>query len=167
MRFSALFLIALVSLTTMIGSGCQRHVELPPPPAKPTSIWSNQDGQTVAKQLVDHLARSAWTSQFRDRNGRAVRIIAGEIGDVSGKLVDMTAFINDISTSMANAGEKISAAATAEQADYVIRGKIGSQASTENGQAVTYFTIDLGFYDSKTGEPVGEPFAKEHRVVGQ
>lgn len=159
---TAVLLLAPLALVT---TGCQRkEAPPPPPPAKPASIWTAEDAKTVATAAIQAATQDAWTSQFRDRNGRAARIAIGEITDHSGKEVDIAGFEAALTAALGDGGDKLAVAQSAETADCILKGTIGASSATEDGQAVTYFSIDLRFVDAKSGDPIW-PFGKEHRVA--
>lgn len=166
MRLATIAASTLLFVSIALGlAGCQRAEPPPPPPPAPVSIWTDADAKTVADQAVGAAASDAWTSQFRDRNGRPAKVVVGEISDRSGKHVDTEAFAAALATALAAAGEKLASAPSADAADCILRGSVGASEAVEDGQPVTYFTIDLTFADAKTGDPIW-PFAVSHPVQG-
>ena len=168
MRLAPIPLALLLLPALLVVPGCDRREPEPvpePPPAAPVSIWSASDAQAVATQLVEAATRDAWTSQFRDRNGRAATTRVGEIIDRSGHGVDIDALSAAITQALTSTGgDKL--AAGNETADYVIGGVVGSSSGTdEQGKPVTFFAIDLSFSDAKTGDKVW-PFSVERPVSG-
>lgn len=164
MRIAPIFLI-LVPLLILVAGCAPRHVEPlpPPPPAAPTSIWTTVDSTAIASEFVEAAAKDAWTSQFRDRNGRAARLAIGEITDRSGKNIAIDDLIAALRSAIQAGGDKLALAEG--PADFTLRGSIGASEATENGTPITWFAIDLGTIDTN-GNPVW-PFAKERPVSGR
>jgi hypothetical protein len=161
-------LLAVLALVPLVlaATGCApRHQELPPPPppAAPVSIWTAADAQAVAGQLIDAAAQDARASQFRDRNGRALRIAIGEITDRSGKHVATSELAAALRSAIGAGGDKLTLADG--PADYTLRGSIAASEATEDGVAVTWFAIDLALVDA-AGD-AGWPLAVERRVAGR
>ena len=129
---------ALVLTGALAVPGCGRT---PPPPAPvPVSSWSANDSTAVAQELVDAYLSQPWTSQFRDRNGRAAKIVLGDIEDRSGDHFDTVILGKAIATRL-TASDKI---AVAEQgADYRLGGVVTMTADTKDGAKIHYFRVSL------------------------
>ena len=168
MRFapSALALLALPALA--FAPACRRAEAPPPPPppAAPVSIWGHADSLEVATRVVDAAARDAWTSQFRDRNGRAATIAVGQIVDRSGQTVPVAGLAQAIDAALASAGGDKLASGTAAS-DYVLGGVIAaSPGTTADGVAATFFAIDLTLVERASGDTTWH-FAVEWPVTGR
>lgn len=155
MRFASLALAVLVLPSIALAPACKRREEAlppPPPPAAPVSIWGAADSQAVATQLVEAAVRDPWTSQFRDRNGRAATVAVGEIIDRSGHAIPLAGLTEAINTALATAGgDKL--AAGGASSDFVISGVIGASAgTTADGTAATFFAIDLSRTERTSGD---------------
>ena len=166
MRLAPFALAVLVLPILAVGSGCQRHEEAPAPPpaAAPVSIWSEADSQAVAAQLVEAAAAHAWSSQFRDRNGRAATIAIGTITDRSGKDIPVDGLAAEVAAAITAAGgDKL--ATGGESSDFILGGVVGASAGTiGDGQPATYFAIDLSLTDRATGDVVWH-FAVERPIA--
>ncbi len=158
----------LASLAIFVASGCQRHepapLPPPPPPAAPVSIWGEADSQAIATQFVESALRDSWTSQFRDRNGRAATISVGEISDHSSHAVPVEGLGKAIASALASAGgDKLASAG--ETSDFVLRGVLGASAGTaSDGAATTFFTIDLSLSERTSGDKAWH-FAVERPIA--
>jgi hypothetical protein len=155
MRFASLALAVLVLPSIALVPACKRREEPlppPPPPAAPVSIWGAADSQAVATQLVEAAARDPWTSQFRDRNGRAATVAVGEISDRSGHTIPLAGLTEAISAALTKSGgDKLAAGGAGS--DFVIGGVIGASAgSTADGTATMFFAIDLSLAERASGE---------------
>lgn len=160
----ALAILALPSLALAPACRRQEAPPPPPPPAAPVSIWGDADSAEVAAQLVDSAARDAWTSQFRDRNGRAATIAVGEIADRSGQAVPVDGLAKAIVAALSSSGgDKL--AAGAESSDFVLGGVIAaSKGTTAEGAAATYFAIDLTLAERASGDKTWH-FAVERPIA--
>lgn len=159
----ALALLALPALA--LAPACRRTEEPPPPPppAAPVSIWGEADSQAIAQQVVETAAGHAWSSQFRDRNGRAARIAVGEITDRSGKSVPVDGLAKAIAATLASAGgDKL--AAGGDDSDYVLHGVIGASTGPTSEGTATFFAIDLALDERASGDKVWQ-FAVERPIA--
>lgn len=161
------FALAIIALPTIaLAPACRRQEAPPPPPppAAPVSIWGEVDSKEVAAQLVDSAVRDAWTSQFRDRNGRAATIAIGEIADRSGQTIPVEGLAKAIADALASTGgDKL--AAGGEASDYVLGGVIAaSKGTTAEGAAATYFAIDLTLAERASGDKTWH-FAVERPIA--
>jgi hypothetical protein len=130
------------------------------------SIWNDATSAAVAKRFAEAAANDAWSSQFRDRNGRPPALRVGAIEDRSGKLVPVDGLAAAIAEALTATGKLIPASGQVE-ADFAISGSlIAAAEGTEDGTPVTYFGVDLRVCDAKSGDPVW-PFAIEQAVAGR
>lgn len=160
-----LAVLVLVPLAFVATACAPRHETLPPPPPPvvPASIWTADDAKVVAGQLINAAAQDARASQFRDRNGRAIRIAIGEITDRSAKRIDLDGVAMALRSAITASGDKLALADG--QADYTLRGSISATEASEDGVLATWFAIDLALVDG-AGD-AGWPLAVERRVVGR
>jgi len=161
------FILAFLALPAIaLAPACRREPPPPPPPppAAPVSIWGSADSKEVAAQLVDAAGRDAWTSQFRDRNGRAATIAVGDIVDRSGQSVPVGELTQAIAGALAaGGGDKL--AAGSDSSDYVLGGVIAaSKGTTADGAAATYFAIDLTLTERSSGDKTWH-FAVERPIA--
>jgi hypothetical protein len=149
------FAIAAIALA----GGCRGEAP-PPAPSAPVSSWTANDGEIVAAGLADGLLNQAWSSQFRDRNARAPRIVLGGIDDRSGDHVDVTAFAGAIA---ARIGTSDKVTLVDGEADYRLDGVIIMNPETVQGSLRHFFQITVRLTDVASGE-LQAPVSIEHPV---
>lgn len=152
MRRSVLLLVPAIALTLAVAPACARKTpppEPPPVPVKPITGWSTNNGQAMARVLMDAATSHAWVAAFRQANNRMPVVEVGEIDDRTADHVPLEEVQAELERTLA-ASDRVLAAAQGQVADATLTGSIRLIQAAGSKQL---YQVDLRIRD-KAGEAV-------------
>ena len=156
MRFSALLLLSVAALTTVVGlTGCKLRKDPPPPapvvapePVKPATGWTDDITKESTKTLVDALVADGWVSRFREGNARMPVIAVVSFDDRSAEHVPVEEVAAEF-VRLLGASDRVLAASAGQVADVTLSGVIGLRTAADGTKE---FTIDARVIEGKASE---------------
>jgi hypothetical protein len=150
MRRSVLLLMPAIALTLAAGPACSRQAPPPPPPPAPVmpiTGWTTQNGQAMARVLMDAATSHAWVAAFRQSANRMPVVEVGELEDRTGDHLPVDEIQSELERTLA-ASDRVLAAAQGQVADASLSGAI---RLIQAGAGKQLYQVDLRIRD-KAGE---------------